>query len=712
MAASALPRPISLVEKFAATLAIGAMQIVLVTTLTGALGILYQATVALFSISISTALIVVFRKRVGWNAVISEVASAWQKLLEKRTLLAVIPGACAFLLVYLYAASRPPMGFDSIYYHLTLAAHAIQNHNFSITFFPPYFDMFAYFPENGEMFSLWMMLWCGGDFLLPYINIPFLLLLAASIYALARRGGLGRASGLALTSMLLTTPVIFMIVTEAYVELPFWAFFVSALLFGILSVERQSTVLFMLAVGLASLMAGTKTLGIPIFVLLLLFIISFDALHNRKHSARGILKKLGISMLGFLLLGSVFYIRNWIVTGNPLFPYPIHIFGVQVFRGEQGLDRLLFRTSLLPFLGFLWDIGRLQDALIGQVGTVRSGWGLGPSGVSALFLGVTLGPLAFIDLLRKRKRSNTKLEALFFVFVLLLVAEYIIMPYGAKFLYFNVRFLYPAVVLSALAAGSLMKRFGFSDNVILSGALFLQVVTFFFSQISITKDTGMLVAAGSASLVLFIVLARYLRSRNLLTSNGPDKAPMSRKVLQIIAVVLLVLYGTTLLHHWREAHRIQSYQKANNPSQLILSTFVNCLEAVDQYLPAGRLAVAINERRDAFLFPLFGPRLNRRVFYVNIGKSDSRIHSDYAFGNPRAHPDENAWLRHMAKARPDAVFVFLDPDAKVQTIEDSWARSMPHVFSPLYKSKRCELFKVDSHALVNNLVRDFGHDLH
>src|SRR6185369_12012711 len=79
--------------------------------------------------------------------------------------------------------------YDSVSYHLVFSARWLQDHRISIVPTPFSDPAQAYQPGNGELFFLWLMLPFHGDLLARIGQVPFLLLGAAALYAVARRCG-------------------------------------------------------------------------------------------------------------------------------------------------------------------------------------------------------------------------------------------------------------------------------------------------------------------------------------------------------------------------------------------------------------------------------------------------------------------------------------------------------------------------------------------
>ncbi len=698
--AAMLSRATGLADRFLATFSLATLQAVGVTLAAAALGLLTPAVVGGASLTVSLALYLIGRvvrqdpaadavQTTGWFRAHTR---AWRDSVRSDPwpLLVTLPGLAFYLLLFLHALPRPPMGFDPLNYHLTIAATAIQTHGFPIVFLPPYFDLYAWFPANGAVFSVWAMLWMGCDLWLALVHVPFLTALVVSLYLLARDLGLERAPAAALTSASVTVPMFAMLATEAYVEVPLWATFFVALRFALAS-ARGHPRLFALVAGLCGVLAGTKTVGL--FLAFLVFAAHASvAFRPSLQCVRVLLRRAAYLLAGLLVFGSFFYIRNYIQSGNPIYPMPVRLFGHEVFPGQAALDSRLAATTVAAHLDYLWPSGRLLRAVLGEVFTPNASWGLGPTGLTAILLGIPFG-------LKGLATRTDRQTPVLFLAGLSLVVAWFFLPYGGKFLFSNVRFAYPgAVLLGLVAASGLARILPSGSPFCVAGTLLLQGATFFFTNITVTTTSGVAVVTVVVAAGLAVLARGPVSGHRIVVGGWPASRP--RRALVVAGLLGIVLFGLVQWHDARDRNRIASYREATEPYQLQVAEYADCLAALGRHAPRGRLAVALEPHRRGFLFPLFGSHFQREVLYVHNGPEDSRLHSDYPYGNPRLHPDHDSWLRHLAAASPDALLVFLDPVEGEVPIESRWASTRPDLFRLEFRSDRCELYRIDNRQLL------------
>jgi hypothetical protein len=695
--ASALP--LSPLDRVAAALAVAAAQIIVALTVTGACGILGLWTASVACAILTGGVFLAFR-RTGTPWVRPLLAGLRMRLREDPWIAgAAAPGIALLSLVFLYAIPRPPMGFDPLDYHLTLAAHYLQSGDLSPFFFPPYFDVYSHLPISGDLFSVWAILPFGCDFLLPLVNVPFLVLIALSLFGLARDAGLGRVPATAATSALMTMPVVLFMATESYVELPLWAAFLGAVRFAILAGRTRSTATFAVAALLCGLATGIKTTG-PVLVLMV-FAIHAAACTADGRGGRGLLADLGrraALVAGFVLaLGAYTWARNWVLTGNPVYPFPVAIANLQLFPGVEGLPDRLSATTVLAHHEVLFRSGKLQSALVGETFSAMSGWGLGVTGACAGVLGAVLGLSAVAGFRRAWRDASWRTSLVMLLSAAAIAGLWLVLPWSGTFLAPNVRFLCPAVLLLALVALRRLAATGADGNAIVICCLAAQALSVPFAAMAVTRETGWLAAMAMAVAGLGWVALRFLRRRARV--DRASDVSWTRRFATMAAVLVLCVTGIACLHEVRERDRFRSWREADRPFQSLGKHYADCAEALERTAPSGRIAVGAGNRELAFVFPLFGSHLTREVVYANVGEPDVRNHAAFPTGNPRLAPDRQAWLRNLERLRPDWLAVFANTNSDSWPEEAGWATALPGRFTRMYASPVCELYRVEAQQI-------------
>lgn len=523
------------------------------------------------------------------------------------------------------------------------------------------------------MFSAWAFLLTGCDLLLPLVNLPFLGLLGLSVYGLGREGGCSRVTAVAAASALVTVPAVFNVLTESYVELPLWATFLAALRWSVHAARRGGLLAILLAAALAGALPGFKQVGWVMAPLILAFL-AFTALTNARPGGWSRLRETGrhtaLFVAGILLFGAAFYVRNWLATGNPLYPYPVEVLGLQVFQGLDGLDTRAASTSLFHQFAFLWDSGKLFQAFLGQSGLPNSSWGLGPVGVLSVVAGGLAGLFALVWSLVRRKSSAFRSGALLFVLGVLLLLLYAGLPRSGSFLFSNVRFAWPGTVLLALAGLSVVNRAGVHPLVSAAVLLVGQLVGLVFYT-NIPVSGGGVLAAGVVLLGLGGAWIVVVRGAGRTISAGLKGAAL----LVALTLTLAAGYG---LHEARDHRHVTEYAATPLPWQFDYRGYAPCLEALEEALPRGPLALAATRELNGFVSPLIGTHLEREIRVVDAS----------------APWDDGRWSGRVADSGAEILMVFLPDGKDAATRESDWARSLTGGFESLHRSQRCELYRV------------------
>jgi len=228
----------------------------------------------------------------------------------------------------------PPEGWDGLTYHLPIVVKWVQKANFSLA---GWATPQGYFAWNGELASTWLALLGGSLDYAKLVQVLSLPLFAASGAVLGRRlAGLRWSwpAAIALPAL----PIVLIQAGLAYVDALYAAFWLAAAAAAIGLARSGRAVYawsFAAAFGLAM---GTKSTVYFMAPLLLLVFVGY------LKSPRGLKPALGHLPLGLVLIilaGAGAYIRNFVLTGNPIFPFGFSIAGLPVLKG-------IYSTAEMP----------------------------------------------------------------------------------------------------------------------------------------------------------------------------------------------------------------------------------------------------------------------------------------------------------------------------------------------------------------------------
>jgi len=313
-----------------------------------------------------------------WGLLIGGAVLLWPEFRRltralRRSRKPVLPGPwerflaffiAATLLLSLLLALAPPVAWDALTYHLVGPERYLQAQRLTFEFD----NYYLFFPEFSEMlFTAGMAL--KGDIIAQLLHFSYLLLTVAALGAFAWRYW-ERRQGLLAAALFLSIPTAVQIAAWAYVDLTL-TFYSFAALYALLNwlnpPESQAahppgTGWLLLAGLFSGACAAIKYTGLT--CLLVLGAVLLLALIQRRLAPRRFLGGLLVIGLTTCLVAGPWYIKNIVVTGNPIYP---------LLWGGRGWNEISTRWLLvlgqpMSFLDLLlvpWTL-----TILGQQGTV------------------------------------------------------------------------------------------------------------------------------------------------------------------------------------------------------------------------------------------------------------------------------------------------------------------------------------------------------
>jgi hypothetical protein len=372
----------------------------------------------------------------------------------------------SFLLVFILLIGflqtmTPEIGKDALIYHL--AAPKLYLLHRGIYLIPG--NVFAGYPLLGEMHYL-LALFLRDDTLARAMHYTVLCGTLLGICLFTRF--IVQEHAFPALSMLIfvSIPSVFFVSHMAYNDL-FVTFFTLAAIYSFLRWSEQRTFEWLVICGIFSGSAAackyTALLLMPLGCLGVLWLMS-----RLKAGPLQALRLCSVYISVAFVAGSPFYLKNWIVTGNPFYPFFYELFG-----------------------GLLWDAdqARLYDLFIRELGMGRSltdylllPWNLSfrAKMESPQFDGI-LGPVFILILpfLIGNRRWDTPVR--------------ILLAYTAiTFLFWassaqQIRYLIPLFPLLAIVSGAILTRYR-SRKIIFGFLLFIIAGSLFFNGYHIFRD--------------------------------------------------------------------------------------------------------------------------------------------------------------------------------------------------------------------------------
>ncbi len=319
---------------------------------------------------------------------------------------------------------------DSLTYHIPIAQ------NFSRGEFLNMFNIqqgLGFYPGVGEgILSLFLRIGIP----LNLFNVLALVTLFFINKKLGRAFGLGKDSSFVFAVSLCLLPTVLRLVPTQTIDIWLAIFFLSSLY---LLVKPQKKTVYFFKLGLAlGLLTGVKYSGIlSTGVLLIIFLRNIYPLLN--------LKKLVAFSVPFSFFGLFWFVRNYLITGNPF--YPIAMFGLaghpDFFATDWSVSRTLFSYSE----GIWFTIqAMISEYLI---------WSLAPLAIFLLALSNRLGKL-------KGKLQIFRETGPLIFLGLMNFLVYLPQPSwsGYQVTVSNIRFTYPIIFPLILVVFLIAKRLG------------------------------------------------------------------------------------------------------------------------------------------------------------------------------------------------------------------------------------------------------------
>lgn len=474
---------------------------------------------------------------------------------------------------------HPPLATDPIVYHLPTAVQWIQTGH--LGYFPTWYwnPAATYSPATSSTFMAWLMAPPGNDVFVRFVQGPPLIFIFFLVAKLCREFGTSRGvAGLIAVAAAISRPYF----SEALIpkdDLFITAFFAAAVLSLTSSNLKDKLAPYRAGLALGMVLACKYT----VLLVCPLFIFVIDAPFRAGWRARQWLIALAVGIPLF----APWYLRNIIVTGNPLFPVDVKLFGRVVFPGLFGTER---DQQLRSAAGVWKMLGETYHSIPRELL-----WALGIDWIAAMLA-------AGRSLLRDPLRRACLLGSLvtFIVFV-------ITSPHH------EVRYMYPLLLLIFAAAGLPITNWLRPEIARIVAALLLAAIatsTGFEKQVMTSVVDKLLTFALLASGV--VTLAAIAQTRWL---------RLDRKRLMLVGAGLILVALMPLYVFW-SSYLNELYRKSSDglgeagisyawsmqyPHEAPLWTFVR------EHIPDDATIAIANTY---FVYPFQDSGLKRRLGYA------------------------------------------------------------------------------------------------
>jgi hypothetical protein len=559
---------------------------------------------------------------------------------------------------------NPPFGWDCLSYHFSFPVEWLKRGDLRIMATIADDPSPPYYPINGSLLFLWFMLPLQNVFIADLAQVPFFILAFLAIYNACQKLSLNKELSFYAASLFLITPNVFKQLEIAYVDLMLTALFLSGINF-LLSLYKnfslRNLILFSVSFGL---FLGTKT-SAAVYGIFLLFFFVIALLKNFRKPKP---KKIAVFILLFILiataLGGFTYIRNFLLTGNALYPAQIKIGGKVLFKGvmpfatyrekwtikDFNLEKLLFHEGMgLQFLILV---------------------------IPAIFLSL---PILFI-----KRKDQVNFISLYILSlpIWLYLAFWFFMPQ------LWVRYLYPFLGCGFMVAMCTLDMLNFPLKV-------TRVIVAICFLASIAELSGHLELASSIilSILIFILLPFILQ--RLKFNPGISGATLF--------LIFIALYFLNLNY---DKYEFKRYLRTPFPQEE---------KEAWVWLDKNTQQAKIAYTGSPDTLPLYGANFKNEIVYISVNATHpAKIHyfpdAKYIWtgdfitlhqnlekaGNYRQNPDYLVWLKNLKSEGTDCLLVYAFHQVKEPTfpIEDAWAASHSKIFNLVFTNPRVHIYRI------------------
>ena len=246
--------------------------------------------------------------------------------------------------MHLVVALMPERGHDALVTHLLLPANVAWAHSFG-------FDVDTYVWAVMPLLADWLYTIghvLAGESAARLVNLGCILLLARLVYEVALWAGSRPNGALWAVLLLLVTPLTFAESSSMFIESAWSCFVVGGALALLRLIGQPGEAGLQLRLGGAMLGAALATKAVTFTVLPALALLL--VLGVRRWLREGLRSGLIPGAVAFTVVGSLPYVRAYVITGNPVFPFFNGVFRSPHYPPENFAPPAIFDK------GMTWDV--------------------------------------------------------------------------------------------------------------------------------------------------------------------------------------------------------------------------------------------------------------------------------------------------------------------------------------------------------------------
>jgi hypothetical protein len=268
-------------------------------------------------------------------------------LFSSFTIIAIGWAAFVWLQLWWLAFLRPPYDWDGLYYHIPAVHEWVMAGRVSwISDLP---DIpFVSFPMAIELSGFFTHFLLGTSRIINAYNLPYWLLAFFALVVIAKRFGARSTWAWIAGALIVGAPVFVSQSVSGYVDPGFTSAVMAAIAASCVFVfDRgrpawRNAVLLGITVGLT---LGSKGTGLPFACIFVVAVVVGGLLVREDNRWSYWLKYVALAMLVMFLIGGYWYVRNALITGNPIYPIQLKL-GHKILI--EGWDYVQFNNACLP----------------------------------------------------------------------------------------------------------------------------------------------------------------------------------------------------------------------------------------------------------------------------------------------------------------------------------------------------------------------------
>lgn len=676
-------------------------QIVLIEILLGIFGLLTYTNISIATYSVFTVVAILLGKKVVKNLKFEVETKDYPNFF----IISILFGPILFLLFakFFNAALQIPLEYDSIAYHLPFIAQWLQNGSLNEVYYSAFAGPISYYPSNYELLDLWTFLPFTNDFFANLLNFSLFAVLGVVIWRILRNLKIDQNTAIISTAIPFYMPIFLHQAGLPLVDL-FFALSFAISIFFLQEIynnkeEKYSDfLLFGLSLGL---FIGTKYLGL-VYGALIVFLLILISFYKFKRKKINMLKAGTITVIGILLTGSFFYIRNWIDSGNPLFPVDLTLFGFNLLEGYKGagVNEMLVNTSLIHNLD---SFSAIKDKII------KFFYITGPYGLISIVLPLVIFlELAITSLYKKivkkipiNKYSLT-IPAALGVTLLIYFYLYLKAPYTFRDFFPNIRYAMPFLILGTIGVGYVANKLSFLKKSFYIFTVFTFVFSFLFlifsppESLSYTDkfflDYSVFLKYKGILVTLFIALISIF----YVCQIGNLKTKSKTLKYGIVGFLILGSFFSTYRFFdfgYKERELLRDYWTSSYFGED--QTLIDIIRA-SEWLNQNDLESNIAYSGFNFHYYLYGRSFSREVDYININECTNCRYFDYRNSEDsiRRDPNYQNWLQNLAEYEKKYLVVNPVSTSGVRSYEFEWANENPKSFEKVFNVNDIYIYKI------------------